>query len=155
MKCSGRKYLNDKYWNWDSGNSKSEPCTPREPGWLLEQDSYLALWLSMYRDGGLFILGILFVYHSKGHHSCIHSFNKYLLCIHSVPWMRSAQWSQFNVHLFPHLENGLERKSDEKATIRQRQTPEQTEMEKCAFEFKSCLKFFSALKGVNKVVELQ
>ena len=85
----------------------------------------------------------------------IHSFNKYLLCIHSVPRMCSAQWSQFNVHLVLHLENGLERKSDEKATIRQRQTPERTEMEKCAFEFKLCLKFFSALKGVNNVVELQ
>jgi len=84
LKCSGRKYLNDKYWNWDSGNSKTEPCTLREPGWLLEQGSYLALWLSMYRDGGLFILEILFVYHSKGHHSCIDSFKQvfavYPLC---------------------------------------------------------------------------
>lgn len=138
--CSGRKYLNDKYWNWDSGNSKTEPRTLREPGWLLEQGSYLALWLSMYRDGGLFILGILLSTVLKDIIP-VHAFNKYLLCIHSVPGMRSAQWSQINVHLFPHLETGLERKSDEKATVRQRQTPEQTsvtQMEKCAFEFKLC-----------------
>ena len=81
-----------------------------------------------------------------------------ICCVSTLPGMRSAQWSQINVHLFPHLETGLERKSDEKATVRQRQTPEQTsvtQMEKCAFEFKLCLRFFSALKGVNRVVELQ